>query len=145
MPSSCVRPLYALKAYTRNVKIVSIDPQPPRTTYPAIVGRIMGEARKHVGLEQAQVAQNLGLSQSTYSRIERGDQAPTLEQIAQTAEILNTTPGQILGDADRAAAGLRSQGIEVMNRRPKSPQEKAVAFIALGALALLIARILSAK
>ncbi len=115
----------------------------PGTTYPAIVGQILVSYRETSPFEQAQLAQAVELSQSTWSRIERGESALTVEQLAKAAAALNTTAGEILAEADRAAAGLRKQGMNVLLTRPKSPVETGLAIIAVGALALLIARVLS--
>ena len=49
----------------------------PWTTYSAIVGSVVARRRRELGLGQAQFAQNLAISQPTYSRIERGA-APAL-------------------------------------------------------------------
>ena len=121
---------------------MSIEQLKPETTYPAIVGRILVSARKDAGLEQAQLARQVGMSQSTWSRIERGESALTVEQLAKAATALGTTVGRILTDADRATKGLEKQGVEVFLTRPKDTAKTALAVIGIAALALLVAQII---
>ena len=42
------------------------------TTYQAIVGEVIAQRRKYLGLNQVQLAQDLGMSQSAWSRVEKG-------------------------------------------------------------------------
>lgn len=107
---------------------------PPTTTYPAILGRVVTEIRKHRGLGQAELAVGLGITQSGLSRIERGDTAPTVEQVSGLAKALGLTPGALLTHADRAVQRAEAQGIRVLMKR--SEVQKSDLVVMLGALAL---------
>lgn len=112
----------------------------PETTYPAIVGRVLASTREVFPLEQSELAARLGINQSTWSRIERGETALTVEQLAKAATALGTTAGRILIDADNAVEGLREQGVKVHFGRPKGAAKTGMALIGLAALAFLVAR-----
>lgn len=113
----------------------STSSQPPTTTYPAILGRIVAEVRKDRGLGQAELAAGLGLTQSGLSRIERGDTAPTVEQLADIARVLELkSPGQLLALADQAVEDAEAQGIRVLMKR--SDVSRDMRLVMIGALAL---------
>lgn len=57
------------------------------TNYAAIVGIILSSLRKEKGLSQSEVAQYLDLNVSTWSRIESGLSALTVEQLAETKAV----------------------------------------------------------
>ena len=54
------------------------------------IGTLIQEARTHRGLTQAQLAQELGTSQSAVNRIEKGGQNISLEMIARISEVLSS-------------------------------------------------------
>jgi len=82
-------------------------------TYPALVGSILAALRKQKDppLTQQQIAEGLGVSVSTWSRIETGETALTVEQLAIAASLLGTSPGPILGAADIKLIELSERGI----------------------------------
>jgi transcriptional regulator with XRE-family HTH domain len=122
---------------------MSTKNQPEGTTYPAIVGQIMAMVREKAGLEQAEVARGVGISQSTWSRIERGESALTVEQLTKAADVLGSSAGEILRQADEAVAGLEDMDVVVQRDRPRGKGAAALAFISVAALGFLIARALS--
>ena len=113
------------------------SPVRPATTYPTIVGRVLANLRTQAGLEQNQLALKLGLSQSAWSRIERGGTALTIEQLASVAALLHKTPSEVLAIADRSVEMARAQGIKVMTNR--QPDDTAgLAWIAAATLAIIV-------
>lgn len=54
------------------------------------IGSLIQEARAHRGLTQAQLASELGTSQSAINRIEKGGQNISLEMIARISEVLSS-------------------------------------------------------
>jgi transcriptional regulator with XRE-family HTH domain len=115
----------------------------PATTYPALVGRVLKAAREQKHIDQAELASKVRLTQSTWSRIERGDLSPNVEQLALAARALGTTPGQILVWADRAANTAQAQGIEVTATRPAQTDNAGLVLVGTAAIALLVAASLS--
>ncbi len=93
------------------------------TNYAAIVGIILSSLRKEKGLSQSELAQHLDLNVSTWSRIENGLSALTVEQLAVVSERLGVTPSAILQLAETKAVELRDKGIET---HAKALDEKAV-------------------
>lgn len=117
----------------------------PATTYPAIVGRILSNLREGKGKEQKDLAASLGLSQSAWSRIERGETALTIEQLAIVARELGRKSGFILGKADEAVERARHQGIEVEYTRALVEEQKELVLIGVAALAVIVAAVLLSK
>ena len=58
--------------------------------YKSRIGNLIRDARKHRGLTQAELAQQLGTSQSAINRIEKGHQNLSLEMIARIGEALDS-------------------------------------------------------
>lgn len=54
------------------------------------------EIRKKKGYKQAAIAKELGISQSTYAKIEKGQQKLSLETFLSISQILSVTPTDIL-------------------------------------------------
>ncbi|WP_314150065.1 helix-turn-helix transcriptional regulator [Capnocytophaga granulosa] len=54
------------------------------------------EIRKKKGYKQAAIAEELGISQSTYAKIEKGQQKLSLETFLSISQILSVTPTDIL-------------------------------------------------
>jgi putative transcriptional regulator len=52
--------------------------------------------RKELGLTQLQVAERLGMTQSTYANIERGRYEPGLNLVIRVAGALQIPPGELL-------------------------------------------------
>ena len=108
----------------------------PSTTYPAIVGQVIARQRTHRGLNQAQLAAALQINQSALSKIERGSTPPSVEHLALIATYLDTTPGQLLDEADRVAHQASARGVEVLPTRPRNSDPLAMGLLLIGAAAL---------
>lgn len=103
-------------------------------TYPALVGAFLQARRKELGLSQTQVAEEAGLNVSTWSRIENGESALTIEQLAAVAEKLDLAPSTILRSVEEKVAVLRDRGIEIsISRVDVSEIVKAGSIPLLGA------------
>ncbi len=85
----------------------------PETTYQAIVGRIIVKFRKELGADQNFLAKAVGVTQSTWSRIERGDSSLSIGQLAKAAEHLRVNPSTILLEVESAVRELTKQGVIV--------------------------------
>ena len=108
-------------------------------SYSAVVGAILVARRKEQGLSQAQVAEGVGLATSTWSRIENGESAPTIEQLALAAEALNLLPSAVLSMTEAKISTLTEKGVGVSAGR----DAKAVSD-AIGAIPLMGASLASA-
>ena len=101
-------------------------------TYPAVVGAILVARRKSRNQSQAEVAKAVGLSVSTWSRIENGESALTIEQLALAAEVLDLRPSAVLAAAEEKIAALSLRGVGVSPGR-----DDLAAGAAAGALPLV--------
>jgi transcriptional regulator with XRE-family HTH domain len=115
------------------------------TTYPAIVGRLLETMRKQKGLDQAQLAAAIGVTQSTWSRVENGTVAVSVEQLSKVARALKSAPGAILDQADTVERVLRMRGIRVETERIDDPIDMGLLLIGAAALSALIILILASK
>jgi transcriptional regulator with XRE-family HTH domain len=110
------------------------------TTYPAIVGSLITQARTEAGLRQEELAERAGVPQSTLSRIERGSAHLTLNQLRKIAPALGRQPSQIVASAEDAEMLLQMNGAEVKEVvEPDALQRDAVFFLSGIALIALIA------
>lgn len=116
----------------------------PETSYPAIIGRILEHSRKEAGLDQKVIAEGLGLTQSAWSRIERGQSGLSMEQLLRVSSILGKKPHEIIADADQATSRLKEDGITVHPNVVSKPDD-TIAWLALAALGLMVVAILSKK
>jgi transcriptional regulator with XRE-family HTH domain len=83
------------------------------TTYGAIVGSVLAQERTARKLKQIDVATAVGVGTSTWSRIEKGESALTVDQLKLAAEALQLTPARILSLAAEAEETLSNHGVKV--------------------------------
>jgi|SRR5277367_2950487 len=110
----------------------------PATTYPAIVGGVLAKIRNDRNLRQDELAQSVGVTQATWSRIERGHSSITVEHLRKAADKLGASPGEILKYADRTESDFRNQGGYISASRDNLDNQK-MALIAAGSLLIVIA------
>ena len=115
----------------------------PFTTYPAIVGALLATARTRQGLDQRGLAEKLGLSQSSWSRIERWNSMLAMDQLYKASLALRTKPSKVLEDADWVASQLRRNGVFVSDGRQEEAIKQGLAVIGFAALCVLLAKLLS--
>lgn len=108
----------------------------PAATYPSIVGQLIAKKRLEQRMEQTEIAQKVGVTQSTWSRIERGESAFTIEQLVKAADALHCKPHEILRDADRAKEQLLAQGVKVEDARIDKQKQATSGLALIGAAAL---------
>jgi len=90
-----------------------VTPPTPTVTWVAIVGRVLVKMRKTVRMDQKKLAQAMSITQSTLSRIERGESAFTIEQLGLAAGSLGVAPEKILSAASIVKAYIMRRGIAV--------------------------------
>ncbi len=115
----------------------------PATTYSAIVGCLLAREREKQGLLQLALAEKVGVGQSTWSRIERGDSPLTVEQLRRAARALGAKPSAILQSADSASEALKRSGVNVQDTQLKDAIQQGLAVIGFAALCVLVAKLLS--
>jgi len=113
------------------------------TVYSQLVARLVGELRKRHGIDQGAFAERLGVSQSTWSRAENGQVGLSLDQLAGAAQILDTSPSQVLSQADAAAVQLARRGVTVLRGKEAAKDDQTFAYLGAAALGALIAAVLA--
>lgn len=98
----------------------------PATTYGAVVGCVLSEMRGRAGLTQTQLAAEMGLTQSAWSRIECGSNTISVDQIREAARLLGFAPDGILAAAERAVMELGRRGVRVETAKPAALHERFV-------------------
>ena len=106
-------------------------------SYPAIVGAILLAKRKEIGLSQAEMADAVGLNVSTWSRVENGESAMTIEQLASAASALKVLPSSVLQATEVKLEELQTKGIATGANRADLASIAALGAIPLAGSALL--------
>lgn len=86
----------------------------PVTTSAAILGQTLIALRKAKGMTQGEVADNLGMSASNWSRAEKGESSLTVDQLRAVARVLETTPEEILKATEAAELEAANKGLRVV-------------------------------
>ena len=80
----------------------------------AILGQTLAMLRKNKNMTQEDMANAMGISISSWGRIEKGESDMSVIELSTAAEIFGTTPGQIL-DASKAGENeAELQGVRVV-------------------------------
>ncbi len=85
-----------------------------QTTFSAVLGVILAQLRRDLEIEQAEMAARMGLSQASYSRLEGGKSAFTVDQMYQASAALGMTPEQIHRQMASTLDQLKSNGMKVL-------------------------------
>ncbi len=121
-----------------------------QTTYSAVLGVVLTNARKQQGLEQAEMASRMGLSQASYSRLEGGKSAFSLDQLYMAAEALQLNPDVVVSRLNNTVTELRASGVDVLplirgNATGAKQGNEVGALVAGAALGALVFSIFSNK
>lgn len=108
----------------------------PATSYPTIVGSVLARERERKHITQAQLADQMSLAASTWSRIENGASALTVDQLAMFAALVGTTPGALLNQADAVVQVARQQNVRVEPTRIDNEDVTRLGLLLLGAAAI---------
>lgn len=107
-----------------------------QTTYQAVLGRVIEDLRKSkTALKQNEIAQKIGITQSTWSRVTSGDTSITVELLDRIAKEFGVQGSEILKSTEKAIKQLESQGVLVSYKQEQlSSNTILLAGAALGAL-----------
>jgi len=86
-----------------------------KTTYSAILGTLIANERKAQQLEQFAVAEKMGLSQASYSRMESGRATLTLEHMFQAGAALGFSEAEFSDKLVKLIESFKENGIEIVN------------------------------
>ena len=120
------------------------DQLKPETTYQAVVGGILFKLRKKQQIDQRLLAKAIGVTQSTWSRIERGESTLSIGQLANAAEYLGVNASSVLLEVENVVKELRERGVTIKVTSAQDSKSKAgIAMIGAAALGVLIGAALS--
>lgn len=119
-----------------------------QTSYSAVLGVVLSNMRKMKNIEQGDMAQKMGLSQASYSRLESGKSSFSIDQMYQASIALGIEGHELTTALNNTIARLQESGVEVIPQvRGNTTQAKAstagdvgkvVAGAALGALLITV-------
>lgn len=97
-------------------------------------GKRLHAIREDLGLSQAQVASQLGITQTAYALWERQSVSIKLEQIEKLSETLKVPVSYLFGENEakqrgKGPSGKLSQVLERASQLPKSQQNKIAEFV----------------
>lgn len=124
----------ALNGYIREVSTPTVPR--PEVPYSALLGQLIKQLRLSKGIDQLAMAAALGISQSSYSRIESGDTNMNVWQLRGCAEQLGVSPSSLLKRVEVHQVQLQSEGVEIVSEKRSNP---TAAIIGLAILAALLA------
>ena len=126
-----------------------------KATYSAVLGFVLSNLRKERKIEQGDMAARMGLTQASYSRLEGGKSAFSVDQMYQAAEALDLSALKVIEELDKYSSHLESDGIPVEPqvrsnttkaiKKTKDSGNEVVSFVAGAALGALVLGILSKK
>ena len=85
-----------------------------QTTYSAVLGVVLANLRKSLSIEQADMAERMGLSQASYSRLEGGKSTFSVDQMFQAALALNLSGEELNRRLNNTVNQLKANGVLVV-------------------------------
>lgn len=104
-------------------------------SYSTLIGQLIAHRRKQLSLRQEEVAGTLAISQSAYSRVEKGETSISVGQLIIIASHIGVSPAALLDEAEDYAKLLRARGVQITDEKEKSAPGR---LIALGILVPLL-------
>ena len=122
------------------------------TTYQAVLGRLIAQKRQGKQIDQGEMARHVGVSRSTWSRIEAGTSALSMDQLAKAASKLDLSLGELMLEVDGVVRELRQKNVNVLDSRDQTSAAKmgkaaaaTVVFLGGAVLGGIVASIMGAK
>lgn len=88
-----------------------------KTTYSAVLGQVIEDKRKKINLSQGDLAKALGISQPSWSRIEKGQAVMNAEQLNVVADALGEETHTLMAEVDKRIKLLKSGGVEIVTSK----------------------------
>lgn len=87
------------------------------TTYQAVLGRLIIQKRQEKNIDQEEMARHVGVSRSTWSRIESGSSALNIDQLTKVASKLELPLSELMLETETVVEELKNQNVKVHERR----------------------------
>lgn len=115
-------------------------------SYSSVLGVVLANKRKELNIEQSVMAERMGLSQASYSRLESGKSTFSIDQMFESGKALNIPVDQLFQSVINTVNNLQSNDDVSVQAQTRGNTTKAkaaggsgaVTFIAGAALAALI-------
>lgn len=91
-----------------------------------LVGALLRGLRERGGFSQSHLATDLGVSQTTVARFERGAESPTAKSLATMASRLGLHPGELFGLVERCWSRMASASRGLLGLAADAPWHEAV-------------------
>jgi len=85
-----------------------------QTSYSAILGVVLASLRKERFMEQGEMAERMGLSQASYSRLESGKSSFSVDQMFQAASALDISAEELNKRLNGTITQLESNQVKVV-------------------------------
>lgn len=120
------------------MKIEGLPMQNEKTSYSAVLGVVLSNLRKSMSIEQGEMAERMGLSQPSYSRLESGKSAFSVDQMFQAANALGISFEELNTRLIQNIRQLQANGMKVIqpvrgNTAKAQEQQNEVGQILAGA------------
>ncbi|KUI97519.1 helix-turn-helix domain-containing protein [Vibrio sp. MEBiC08052] len=120
--------------------------QDKMVSYSSILGVVVANKRKELGIEQSALAEKMGLSQASYSRLESGKSTFSVDQMFECAKALGIGPSELFSSVVNTVNNLKGSEQVSVQAQPRGNATKAKSeggsnvgtFIAGAALGALI-------
>lgn len=112
------------------------------TTYNAIVGAVLRQYRERLGSEQQDISSALGITRSSYSRLETGQTALSLSQLCQLAPLFKIRPSTFVSQVEHASQNMALGGVDIRHERKPTVDGGLTNILMGAALAALVAQLL---
>lgn len=113
-------------------------------SYRALMGQTVVRRRTAQNISQKQLADRLRITPASLSRLETGQSAFSIDQLAVAAHALNTTPHQLTAEADEFARQLAAAGYNVV-RAVSEAKEDWTPLVGAALLGILLGVAISGK
>lgn len=87
-----------------------------QTSYSAVLGVVLSNQRQLQNMDQGDMAARMGLSQASYSRLEGGKSAFSIDQMYQAAKALGVSGEDLSNNLNNIVVNLRANGVEVVSQ-----------------------------
>jgi transcriptional regulator with XRE-family HTH domain len=124
-----------------------VEPSEEAYVYGLVLGRVIASLRERRGLSQEALAEAAGITQSTLSRMERGQAQPDAYTLRRLAEALGVSVADLTAWVDRALERSREATIGAIGKPPPRSKpwwEAALKVAGAAGLAGLVAFAVSA-
>ena len=120
-----------------------------KTSYSAVLGVVLSALRRERGLEQGTMAERMGLTQASYSRLESGKSSFSVNQMFAAAEALGVPRSEFLHRLNKTITYIEESNVEISANpagnkpNPEKQNSDVGQFVAGAALAAFVIGLIS--